>query len=179
MSAQWALAVSQIGLSLFDSLLQASAQEDIAEARAELAEIRNQTVQQQLDERAQYFTRQRREYLTQTLGRQEVALAAANVVGGRTARLIQAQTRLEVSRAAERRRVEIAQKRFESQLNAQTAGRAGQVAAGIAVQESLFDAIVSGVNTYVDLSQQSEAIQGISSGSGSRLEMEGSLGLEL
>lgn len=155
MSAQWALAATQIGTRLLESYFTAQSAKAIAEAR-------NSLVQTQLDARAAQLTSQRRRYIGQITGAQQASMAASGLIGGRTARLVEAQARRRASQVAQVQKTNIAMKR----ITAQTGMRMSQLSADLSVGQSLFDAVLSGAKTYQRQSQQSRATQGSSSGGG-------------
>lgn len=155
MSASWVLGAVQIGTSLVSSIATASTMENIAESKNEL-------IQLQIDRRVEQMTRQRRLYTTGLIGQQKAALAASGVVGGRTARLLEAQVRQQVSHAAQTSQINLNNRRESARYRQNVA----QLGAKMSMFNSVVGAAASGVNLYQGYQERQRALNGPSGGSG-------------
>lgn len=106
-AAQGFLAAAQLGTSLLDAHYSRQVARERRQAQTEMAGFQADAQRAQLRRASEQDARQRTRRLSATLGRQEQALGAAGVAGGRTARLLRSRAQYEALH--ERGRSEMAQ----------------------------------------------------------------------
>lgn len=157
----WVLFAAQQGVNLLAASSQVAAAGEAAGSAYRQSIIGGEMERLQLERQARQSAEDRQRALASALGSQRAAMGAAGVAGGRTARLLEARSRLRAQEAQQREdlatqtRLQASRYRQgaeERRINTQLRSRLQQSGLG------LFGSLLGGAQQGMDLFDQSKAL---------------------
>jgi hypothetical protein len=142
--AAWALFSAQTGVNLLAAHESAQRQGEIAGAQEAQAIVSGELERAQIRRQAQQSATDRQRALAEAIGSQRAAMGAAGVAGGRTARLMEAKSRLRAQEAQHREDLETQSRLAASQYGQRAASKRARERVSAAQTQSYLDFLGAG-----------------------------------